>query len=156
MTDTCFMCGFKDYSTFYKAFLKKTGISPKTFKNNTENLNIIEDYYKTDENQCNLFNLNSAESSKNENTEEYNPTITSAISQTTSTTTEEYGIKDETTGTNTIPQGVKIDGVQGIATKFNIKEYKTNSATFFNSVKDVENFDEAEYPTEHTYVSTVE
>ena len=124
--------------------------------NNTENLNIIEDYYKTDENQCNLFNLNSAESSKNENTEEYNPSITSAISQTTSTTTEEYGIKDETTGTNTIPQGVKIDGVQGIATKFNIKDYKTNSATFFNSVKDVENFDEAEYPTEHTYVSTVE
>lgn len=40
MTDTCFMCGFKDYSTFYKAFLKKTGINPKTFKNNTENLKL--------------------------------------------------------------------------------------------------------------------
>ncbi|MBQ7580382.1 MAG: helix-turn-helix domain-containing protein [Clostridia bacterium] len=33
LTDACFACGFKDYSAFYKAFVTKTGISPKGFKN---------------------------------------------------------------------------------------------------------------------------
>lgn len=33
LTDACFACGFKDYSAFYKAFVSKTGISPKEFKN---------------------------------------------------------------------------------------------------------------------------
>ena len=32
LTDACFACGFKDYSAFYKAFVSKTGISPKKFK----------------------------------------------------------------------------------------------------------------------------
>ncbi len=39
VTDACFASGFKDYSNFYKAFLRKTGISPKEFKqfkNNNE------------------------------------------------------------------------------------------------------------------------
>lgn len=31
-TDACFTCGFKDYSSFYKAFLTKTGMSPREFK----------------------------------------------------------------------------------------------------------------------------
>lgn len=33
LTDACFACGFKDYSAFYKAFVSKTGVSPKGFKN---------------------------------------------------------------------------------------------------------------------------
>ena len=33
LTDACFACGFKDYSAFYKAFVSKTGVSPKVFKN---------------------------------------------------------------------------------------------------------------------------
>ena len=32
ITDACFMCGFKDYSTFYKSFVSKTGQSPKEYK----------------------------------------------------------------------------------------------------------------------------
>lgn len=32
LTDTCFNSGFKDYSTFYKTFISKAGISPRDFK----------------------------------------------------------------------------------------------------------------------------
>lgn len=32
LTTTCKLCSFKDYSSFFKAFKKEYGISPKTFK----------------------------------------------------------------------------------------------------------------------------
>ena len=38
LTDACFACGFKDYSAFYKAFVSKTDMSPKDFKNNLKSL----------------------------------------------------------------------------------------------------------------------
>lgn len=34
--DTAVLSGFADYSTFYKSFIKKTGISPKEYKNSIE------------------------------------------------------------------------------------------------------------------------
>lgn len=32
MKDACFHCGFSDYSSFYRTFQKKVGLSPKAFK----------------------------------------------------------------------------------------------------------------------------
>lgn len=40
--------------------------------------------------------------------------------------------------------GIKIGEVQSAKTKFNIKDYKSNGTTFFNSVKDFESLDENE------------
>ncbi|MBQ7653490.1 MAG: helix-turn-helix domain-containing protein [Clostridia bacterium] len=40
LTETCFACGFRDYSAFYKAFVSKAGMSPKKFKSN---LNLIRE-----------------------------------------------------------------------------------------------------------------
>ena len=34
ITETCYACGFQDYSNFYKAFKKLVGQSPKAYRNN--------------------------------------------------------------------------------------------------------------------------
>lgn len=41
LTDACFACGFKDYSAFYKAFVSKTDMSPKKFKNGLQSIDIF-------------------------------------------------------------------------------------------------------------------
>ena len=33
ITEICLLCGFSDYSSFYRAFKKEYGLSPKQYKN---------------------------------------------------------------------------------------------------------------------------
>lgn len=39
LTDACKICGFKDYSSFFRAFKKEYGLSPKTIKHASEHRN---------------------------------------------------------------------------------------------------------------------
>ncbi len=99
-------------------------------------LSVVEDYYKTDENQINLFNSNKTEAVS----ECENKDVTSPLNSQENEVNLQQNTAQQSTMQTEIASvsadAINRDGTK-MSTKFSIKDYKKNPSSFFNNVKDL-------------------